>query len=106
MPGTSGPKASRSDGLFHALLALAAVFTVGTIQFVAFKAPVEASMGIVQKIFYFHVPAAYAMYLGATACFVGSAGYLYNGRRGWDALAKAGAEVAVGMGLMVIISGP
>jgi heme exporter protein C len=114
MPGTSGRShdgaasgpPSRSDGLFHALLALAAIFTVGTIQFVAFKAPVEASMGIVQKIFYFHVPAAYAMYLGATACFLGSAGYLYNGRRGWDAFAKAGAEVAVGMGLMVIISGP
>ena len=29
-------------------------------------------MGIVQKIFYFHVPSAYAMYIGATACFVGS----------------------------------
>ena len=33
-------------------------------------------MGIVQKIFYFHVPSAYAMYLGAAACFVGSVGYL------------------------------
>ena len=31
-------------------------------------------MGIVQKIFYFHVPSAYAMYLGAGACFVGSLG--------------------------------
>ena len=27
-------------------------------------------MGIVQKIFYFHVPSAYAMYIGATACFL------------------------------------
>ena len=94
------------DGGFYGLLALAALCTVGTIQVIAFKAPVEASMGIVQKIFYFHVPAAYAMYVGAAACLVGSAGYLYTGRNAWDSLAKAGAEVAVAMGLMVLISGP
>lgn len=101
-----GTQASRSDGLFQALLALTAVATVGTLQIVAFRAPVEATMGIVQKIFYFHVPAAYAMYVGAAACFVGSAGYLYNGKRTWDAVARAGAETAVAMGLMVLISGP
>jgi len=92
--------------LFYGLLALAAITTIGTLQLIAFKAPVEASMGIVQKIFYFHVPAAYAMYLGAGACFVGSAAYLYNGKIGWDALARAGAEVAVAMGLCVLITGP
>jgi len=98
--------ATRSDVLFQVLLAITAVVMVGTIQFVAFRAPVESTMGVVQKIFYFHVPAAYAMYVGAAACFVGSAGYLYDGRRGWDAFARAGAEIAVAMGLMVLISGP
>ena len=91
---------------FYALVALAAAVTVGAIHFIFFKAPTEATMGIVQKVFYFHVPSAYAMYLGATACFVGSAGYLAKGTRAWDALAKAGAETAVTMGLMVLISGP
>jgi heme exporter protein C len=79
---------------------------MGTIHFIAYVAPVEASMGVVQKIFYFHVPAAYSMYLGATFCFVGSAGYLARGTPRWDAVAKAGAEIAVLMGLMVLISGP
>jgi len=96
----------RADLGFQALLVLAAICTVGTIQFVAFRTPTEATMGIVQKIFYFHVPAAYAMYLGAAACFVGSAGYLYDSRRGWDALARAGAEVAVAMGVVVLVTGP
>jgi len=95
-----------SRGGFQLLLAVTALACVATLQVIAFVAPVEASMGIVQKIFYFHVPAAYAMYLGATACFVGSAGYLWKGTRAWDALAKSGAEVAVAMGLMVLISGP
>jgi heme exporter protein C len=97
---------SRRDVGFHALLVLAAIFTVGTIQFIAFRTPTEATMGIVQKIFYFHVPAAYSMYLGAAACFVGSAGYLYDSRPGWDALARAGAEVAVAMGAIVLVTGP
>ncbi|HLM71928.1 MAG TPA: cytochrome c biogenesis protein [Polyangiaceae bacterium] len=89
-----------------ALLAITAAVMMGTIHFIAYVAPVEASMGVVQKIFYFHVPAAYSMYLGATFCFVGSAGYLARGTPRWDAVAKAGAEIAVLMGLMVLISGP
>jgi heme exporter protein C len=97
---------SRQDLAFYVALALAALTTVGTIEFIAFKAPTEASMGIVQKIFYFHVPAAYAMYLGAAACFIGSAGFLYDGRRAWDAFARAGAEVAVAMGIVVLVTGP
>jgi heme exporter protein C len=113
MAGPSSPsRANRGRNLagqdlaFQVLLALAAVATVGTIQFIAFRTPIEASMGIVQKIFYFHVPAAYAMYLGAAACFLGSAGFLYTGRREWDAFARAGAEVAVAMGVIVLVTGP
>lgn len=106
MPSTSGSASTRSDAIFHVLLALAAISTVGTLHLIAYRAPTEATMGIVQKIFYFHVPAAYAMYVGAAACFLGSAGYLYNGRRGWDAFARAGAEVAVAMGIIVLVTGP
>src|SRR5438874_1048040 len=76
-----------NNGLFYGLLALTALFTLYTIHFIAYRTPVEATMGIVQKIFYFHVPAAYAMYVGAAACLIGSAGYLYSGNRAWDSLA-------------------
>ena len=104
-PARTG-RTSGSDIAFVALLAITAAVMMGTIHFIAYVAPVEASMGVVQKIFYFHVPAAYSMYLGATFCFVGSAGYLARGTPRWDAVAKAGAEIAVLMGLMVLISGP
>ena len=109
-PATPSPRQPpwrpRADLTFQALLVIAAAVTVGTIHFVAYHTPTEATMGIVQKIFYFHVPAAYSMYLGAAACFVGSAGFLYDGRRGWDAFARAGAEVAVAMGIVVLVTGP
>ncbi len=85
---------------------LTVISTVVSLQVIFLKAPTEATMGIVQKIFYFHVPAANGMYLGASACFVGSVGYLARGTMGWDALARGGADVAVIMGMMVLISGP
>ena len=100
------PRTSRSDVVFYGLLGVTAVLTIWTIHIIFLQAPIEASMGIVQKIFYFHVPIAYSMYLGATACFLGSAGYLFNGKQGWDSLARAGAEIAVLMGLLVLVTGP
>lgn len=96
----------KSDGLFVALLVAAVASLVVSLQLIFLRAPIEASMGILQKVFYFHVPAAYGMYLGATACFAGSVGYLSRGTLSWDAFARAGADVAVAMGLMVMISGP
>lgn len=96
----------RRSALFTLLVAASAVAFVGTLQLVFFAAPVEKTMGIVQKIFYVHVPSAYCMYLGATACLVGSIGYLLNGKEGADALAKAGAELAVLFGAVVLSTGP
>jgi heme exporter protein C len=101
-----GGSARAAERVFYALVLLAAIAFAFTLHVVFFKAPVEATMGIVQKIFYFHVPAAISMYLGAAACFVGSAGYLARGTSRWDALARSGAEVAVVMGMMVLVSGP
>ena len=48
-------------------------------------APVEARMGIAQKIFYFHVPAAYAMYVGFATAALGSVGYLLRRSLRFDA---------------------
>ena len=94
------------DRAWLVLVALAALCCTGALGIIFWRAPTEATMGIVQKVFYFHVPAAYGMYLGALFCFVGSIGYLASPRERWDAIARAGAEVAVMMGAMVMISGP
>jgi heme exporter protein C len=91
---------------FYVLLAISTALLLGTIHVAFLMAPIEARMGIVQKIFYFHVPSAYAMYIGATACFVGSIGYLMTGKDRWDALARAGAELSIVMGLIVMVTGP
>ncbi len=99
------PRTSPSP-VFVVLVVLAAVLTVTTLQVVFLRAPTEAQMGIIQKVFYFHVPSAYAMYLGAAACFAGSVAYLLKATDERDAFAKAGAEVAVMFGTVVLVTGP
>ena len=95
-----------SDVVFYALFGLTVLAFLVEIHIVFLQAPIERAMGIVQKIFYFHVPAAYAMYLGAAACFVGSVGYFLSPTDARDAFAKAGAETAVTFGLIVLVTGP
>src|SRR5688572_11569701 len=63
-------------------------------------------MGLVQKVFYFHVPSWYAMFLATFVCGVAGGIYLFTGRRGADATAVAAAELAVLFGLIGLITGP
>jgi heme exporter protein C len=100
----AGPKPV--DVVFYALTAVTAATFVGEIFFIFLQTPIEARMGIVQKIFYFHVPSAYAVYIGATACFCGSAAYLVRPNDTADAIARAGAEAAVAFGAIVLTTGP
>ena len=87
-------------GVVTVLLALSALYAIFVM------APVELQMGIVQKIFYFHVPSAYAMYVAFVTSAVGSAVYLWRRDERWDALAVSGAEVGLVFCLIVLITGP
>lgn len=68
--------------------------------------PTEAQMGIVQRIFYFHVPCALVAYAGFLTVAVASAVYLAKGSAAADRLAIAGAEVGVLFCTLVLITGP
>ena len=69
-------------------------------------APVEPIMGVVQKIFYFHVPCAIMLFLSTFVCAGGSLGYLFKGSERGDWLAAAAGELAVVFGACVLVSGP
>jgi heme exporter protein C len=94
------------DRAFYALFGVAAAAVVTAIHVVFLATPVEATMGVVQKIFYFHVPSAAGMYIGAITCFIGSGLYFLSPTEGRDAFARAGAETAVVFGLIVLVTGP
>ena len=95
-----------SPGLLTGTLVASGALLVATLWAVFAIAPVEKHMGIVQKIFYFHVPCANAMYLGFIVAAVGSALYLWKREERWDALGVAGAEVGMLFCVLVLLSGP
>lgn len=88
--------------------ALATLTFIALILFVFLKVPEAQPQagGLAQKIFYFHVPAAYALYVCGFVCFLASALYLADPTDKKDAWAKAGAECASVFGGMVMVSGP
>jgi heme exporter protein C len=74
--------------------------------FVVANAPFEASMGLVSKIFYFHVPSWFAMFTAIAVCGVASIIHLFKTSPKADRLAAAAAEIAVMYGLMGLVTGP
>jgi heme exporter protein C len=88
-------------------LFLAILILVPACLYVVFlKAPMEEKMGVVQRIFYFHVPAAFAAFLGVAICALFSALYLWKRRRSHDLVAQAGAELGVLFCTIVLLTGP
>jgi heme exporter protein C len=69
-------------------------------------APYESTMGLIQKIFYFHVPSAMVMFVSAFVCGISSAVFLFRKRVGADRVAVAAAELTVVFGLIVLVTGP
>src|SRR4051812_29101606 len=70
------------------------------------KAPVEPLMGVVQKIFYFHVPCAIMMFLSTFVCAGGSLAFLFKGSERGDRLASAAGELGVLFGTCTLVTGP
>ena len=70
------------------------------------NAPYEATMGLVQKIFYYHMPSAWMFLTGAIVCGVASARFLASGDPRHDRLAIAAAELTVLFGLLTLVTGP
>jgi heme exporter protein C len=86
------------------LVVAAAMFACAPVLIVG--APYEATMGLVQKIFYFHVPSAMVMFLSAFVCGIASAFYLFGRKAASDRLATAAGELTVVFGLIVLVTGP
>lgn len=86
------------------LVVTAALFAI--VPFLIVNAPYESTMGLIQKIFYFHVPSWMAMYTAIGVCGVASGIFLFKGNKAADGYAVAGAEVTVLFGLMGLVSGP
>ena len=90
---------------FAPLVAVVAVLFASAPYFIA-QAPYESTMGLIQKIMYFHVPSWIGMYTAIFVCGIASAIYLFKNNAAADRYAAASAELAVVFGLMGLVTGP
>ena len=72
---------------------------------VFFYAPVEAVMGLVQKVFYFHVASAWVGMLGFAVALVAGIAYLRTSDPKWDRVEVAAVEVGLVYLLITIVAG-
>ena len=95
----------KNSALLSTLAVVAALTLVAAHLAIWLHAPVEATMGLVQKIFYLHLPLAWWALLSFFLVFVGSLGVLVRKTEIWDALAGSAAELGVLFSGLALITG-
>ncbi|ACL69139.1 cytochrome c biogenesis protein [Halothermothrix orenii] len=91
----------------NSILLIILIFTMLTnLYLIFYYAPLEKVMGVVQKIFYFHVASAWIGFLALAVVFASNILYLRCGRKKWSQLSLASAEIGVVFISIVLITGP
>lgn len=68
--------------------------------------PTEKNMGIVQRIFYFHVSSAWLAFLSFGVVFIASILFLWKKSEKWDVVGVTSAEIGVIFTSLVLLTGP
>jgi heme exporter protein C len=71
-----------------------------------FVAPTEATMGVIQRIFYFHVPSWWSAFVAFAIVLVCNLAYLRGRNPKWDWLGVSAAEVGVAFVTVGLVTGP
>jgi heme exporter protein C len=71
-----------------------------------FVAPSERTMGLIQRIFYFHAPSWWSGFIAFGIVAVANIGYLWKRNPKWDWLAVSAAEIGVAFITIGLITGP
>jgi len=89
------------------ILGAVAVLLVISAAYAAFYiAPQERTMGLIQRIFYFHVGSAWAGMDAFLVCFIANLLYVWKREPRFDWLAVSAAEVGLVLITVVLITGP
>lgn len=90
----------------NVLLGLGLALMIAALYTVFIYVPTEKHTGVVQRIFYFHVPVAWVSFLAFFVTFIYSILYLWKRKMKSDAIASASAEVGVIFTTLILITGP
>lgn len=100
------PAAEKSSLLPKILFGATVVSILTAIYLIFMYAHIEKTMGVVQKIFYFHVGSAWTAFLAFAVTFVYSILYLVKRKRIYDTYAYVSAEIGVVFTTIVLVTGP
>ncbi len=98
-------KIRRTPTLLRLFDAMALIGITAAFLLVMLYAPIELTMGRVQKVFYFHVAASWTGMLGFLVATVAAIAYLRSGDLKWDTASLAGIEIGMVFIALGIISG-
>jgi heme exporter protein C len=83
-----------------------AVAAFVVLPFLVMHAPLAYELFFNQKIFYYHVPAAWVMFLSVFVCGGASIAFLRTRNPRWDDLAAAAGDLVAIFGAIVLTTGP
>ncbi len=86
------------------LLGVSSVFMLVALYMVFIFAP-DTESGVVQRIFYFHIPLAWIAFLAFFVVFGSSIMYLWKRDKKWDAIASSSAEVGLVFTTLFLLTG-
>ena len=104
MASATNPKSSSAAPTAWALLTFAWLVLAGYAAL--FVAPTELTMGVIQRIFYFHVPSFWTAFIAIATTTVGSIAYLKTRAMKWDWIAVAAAGLAAAFLTIGLVTGP
>ncbi len=81
------------------------LFFLAAVGMVFFYAPLEAVMGQVQRVFYFHVATAWVGMLGFLVAAIAGVAYLVKQDRKWDIVGLSAVEISLVFFFIAIVSG-
>ncbi|MFQ6617923.1 MAG: cytochrome c biogenesis protein [Fidelibacterota bacterium] len=93
-------------GIITLLGVITLFFLLESFLLIMVYAPIEKTMGIVQKIFYFHVSSAWIAFLAFFVVFISSILFLIKREKRWDIMALSSAELGVFFCFIVLSTGP
>lgn len=93
----------RNTTKFLGWLVLVAI--VASLMAIFVFAPMERTMGVVQRIFYFHVAVAWVSFLAFFLVFLSSILFLWKKDQKWDILASSSAELGILFCGLTLITG-
>src|SRR5213594_4528532 len=89
---------------FKAAIHFVLIAVTGYLAF--YYAPIERSMGVIQKIFYLHISCAFSAFVAFGTCFYANLRYVFTREAKSDWLGVSAAEVGLAFITVVLVTGP